>query len=103
MALFRLLHRQGLLQGDINYLQRYALQEVIKSEIQDENKRESMRFKAQAAIAFPNAAAKIFAQSESEPFPDIEEFDPNNPHFSQESIDAMLAAFEEFGFHIEDM
>ena len=104
MALFRLLHRQGLLQGDLNYLQRIALQEIIKGEVRDENRKESARFKMQAAIAFPNSAARIFAQeSERESLPDIEEFDPENPHFSQEGIDTMLAALEEFGFHMEDM
>jgi hypothetical protein len=81
------------------------LQEIIKGEIRDENKKESMRFKVQTALAFPEAAARIFSQSEenNEFIAGIEELDPDSPGFSQEGIDSMLSALESFGFHIEDM
>lgn len=62
-----------------------------------------MRFKFQAAIAYPESAQKIFAQKdEPEYVPDIEEFDPNNPGFSDEGISKMLEVMEQFGFYIED-
>lgn len=62
-----------------------------------------MRFKVQAAIAHPESAHKIFAQQEEEVITDFEEYDPEQPGFSQEGIDTMLAALESFGFHLEDM
>lgn len=102
-ALLRLLERQGLFKGDINHLQRFALQEIIKNEYRDRQKLETERIKMQAAIAHPHAAKKIFAESEDEGFdvPEIEEFDPDSPGFSQQSIETMLAALEEFGFYAE--
>jgi hypothetical protein len=103
MALIRLLERQGLLQGDINHLQRYALQEIIKQELRDQQKREFMRFRFQAAIAYPEAAARIFNEAEPEFVPDIEEYDPNDPGFSQEGLDSMLATLEQFGFFTEEI
>jgi len=65
--------------------------------------KEKLRFKFQAALRFPDAAAKIFAQQDAEEddIPDIEEYDPDNPGFSQEGIDTMLKTLEEFGFHSE--
>lgn len=91
------------MQGDVNPLQRLALQELIKEEVKEENRRETMRFKIQAAIAFPGSAQKILAgtEQEEEEFEEIEDYDPDNPGFSQEGIDLMLKSLAEFGFHSE--
>ena len=105
-ALFRLLDRQGLLTGDLNYLQRLALQENIKEEIRHEHKKESMRFKVQTALAYPESAEKIFAEtdgSQESSIPDIEEYDPDNPGFSDEGISTMMEALEQFGFFAEEI
>jgi hypothetical protein len=103
-ALFRLLERQGLLQGDMNYLQRLALQEVIKREVKDENMKEKIRFRFQTALKYPDSARKIFAENDDEfDVPDIEEYDPDNPGYSQDSVDTMLATLEQFGIHAEIM
>lgn len=88
----------------MNYLQRVALQEIIKDEIRNEQKKESARFKVQAAIAYPEAAQRIFSKEEQEEvFPDIEEFDPDNPGFSDESISKMLETMEQLGFYIDEV
>lgn len=79
------------------------MQTVMKEEIKLDNYRESMRFKFQAAIAHPESAQKIFNQQEEEVVPDFEEYDPEDPGFSHESIDAMLATLEEFGFYTEEI
>lgn len=81
------------------------MQENIKSEIIDKNKRELNRLKAQAAIAYPEAAQRIFQQKDNEEIeiPEIEEFDEENPGFSDEGISVMLSALEQMGFHLEDI
>lgn len=79
------------------------MQTVIREEIKTDHAKESMRFKVQAAIAFPESAQKIFNQQEEEFVPDFEEYDPDNPGFSQAGIDEMLATLEQFGFYTEDM
>lgn len=104
IALLRLLERQGLLKGDVNHLQRYALQEIIKDEYRERQKRDSMQFKIQAAIANPKHAREILAQKDEvqKPVvPEIEEEDPENPGFSDEGIDTMLRALKEFGIYAE--
>lgn len=102
-ALFRLLDRQGLLSGDVNYLQRTALQEIIKREVKDANMKEKMRFKFQTALKYPESAQKLFSENENEfdAVPDIEEYNPDDPGYSQDSINVMLAALEQFGIHAE--
>lgn len=104
-ALLRLLERQGILRGDVNHLQRFALQEVIKREYKERRDLEVGRTRIQMAIAHPEAAKKILSEADKEDddlnAPEIEEFDPNNPGFSQESIETMMAALEEFGFYVE--
>lgn len=71
--------------------------------MRDEQRKESMRFKVQAAIAYPEAAQRIFAQEDTESqIPDIEEFDPDSPGFSDEGISTMLQAMEKLGFYVED-
>lgn len=103
-ALFRLLHRQGIFKGDLNHLQRFALQETIKEELRNEYRKETMRFKVQTAIAYPDAAERIFADGDEEQaLPDIEEFDPENPGFSDEGISTMMQALEQFGFYAEEI
>lgn len=104
MALLRLLDRQGLLVGDLNHLQRYAVQEIIKSEFIEERKKESLRFKMQAAIAFPESARDILNDKEEDDefdVQEIEEYDPENPGFSDQSMETMLEALEQFGFYVE--
>lgn len=72
--------------------------------MRENQKKEEMRFKVQAAIAYPSAAKKIFGhQEEAEVVPDIEEYDPESPGFSQEGIDQMLGALEHFGFFMESI
>ena len=60
----------------------------------------------QAAIAFPDSAKELLSFSEEidEQFdvPEIEEYDPSNPGFSDESVETMLQALEEFGFYIDE-
>lgn len=104
IALLRLLEKQGLLQGDLNYLQRYALQENIKEEYRERQRRESMRFKMQAAIANPKKAKEILSQREEvdkPSVPELEEPDPNNPGFSDSGIETMLETLKEFGIYAE--
>jgi hypothetical protein len=105
-ALFRLLDRQGKFTGDINYLQRLALQETIKEELRNEYKKETMRFKVQTAIAYPEVAERIFADKGDEhqqSIPDIEEYNPDDPGFSEQGISTMMQALEQFGFYAEEL
>lgn len=102
LALFRLLDRQGLLSGDVNVLKRFAVQEIVKDEFRRENEREVIRMKSQAALMYPQAAAKIFS-GEDDSSPDLPDYDPENPGFSSENIQFMLEALSEFGFHMEEV
>ena len=77
------------------------MQEVIKEEIIEENKKETMRFKVQAAIAFPDAAQALFTEEQQE-VPDFEQYDPENPGFSDEGVEFMMKSLEQFGFYIEE-
>ena len=63
-----------------------------------------MRFKMQAAIAFPESARQILNEEDHEDdfdVQEIEEFDPENPGFSEDSMETMLEALEQFGFYTE--
>lgn len=105
-ALFRLLERQGLFRGDLNYLQRFAMQEVMKQEAKEKRALEINRFKVHAAIAHPAQAKQFLSdigKEEDQSVPEIEEFDPDNPGFSQESIETMLEALGQFGFYSEEI
>lgn len=64
-----------------------------------------MRFKVQTALAYPESAEKIFAEDEDSEFDvaDIEEYDPDNPGFSNEGISMMMEALEQFGFYAEEI
>lgn len=108
MALCRLLERQGILRGDLNFLQQLALQAAISFETKDLVEIESYKIKTQIAIANPQMAKSIFEEEKSDEFEDyeeIEELDVDDPNasYSDESVDEMLNALADFGFYVEEI
>lgn len=108
MALCRLLERQGILKGDLNFVQQLALQAAISFETKDLVEIESYKIKTQIAIANPQIAKTIFEEKDSEEFYDYEEVekldvDDPNASYSDETVDEMLSALKDFGFYVEDM
>lgn len=82
------------------------MQEVMKQEAKEKRSLEINRFKVHAAIAHPAQAKQFLSdigKDEDEQTPEIEEFDPENPGFSQESIETMLEALSQFGFYSEEI
>jgi hypothetical protein len=96
-----------LFKGDVNHLQRFALQEIITEEFKRDQAKEANRFRVQAAIAFPESAQKILSSNKEDDWEndvkDIEEYNPEDPGFSDEGIEKMLQVLEDYGFYSEEL